>query len=71
MKDRTEYPVNMTQHEVADFFRVDVGSIKRWKKKDGFPSGTYITSRTLLFDRDEIFQWMDSMKDKEYGVEEA
>ena len=62
MKDRTEYPVNMTQHDVADFFRVDVASIKRWKKKDGFPVGTYVTARTLLFDRDEIDDWINSGK---------
>jgi|GEM_PF-3417903 len=70
MKDRTDYPVNMTQHEVADFFRVDVGSIKRWKRKDGFPTGTYVTSRTLLFDREEIFEWLDAMKEKAEALED-
>jgi len=70
VKDRTEYPVNMTQHDVADFFRVDVASIKRWKKKDGFPVGTYVTARTLLFDREEIFAWLDSMKEKAEALED-
>jgi len=63
--------VVMTQQEVADLLRVDVSTIKRWRKsRADFPEAIAMSYRVILFRKDEIFAWIETMKEKKKDLYE-
>lgn len=52
----------MTYSEVAEIFRVDPRTIKRWVKDGHLPAPISVSHKVKLFDASDIFKFLRSKK---------
>lgn len=52
----------MTYTEVAEWFQVDVDTLRRWVSQGKFPRPIKISYKLRKFDRADIVAWLESKK---------
>ena len=59
-------PKYLSYNDLAELFRVDHATVRRWAngKKPDFPAPIRLSGKTVVFDADEIDQWVEGRKDK-------
>ena len=58
-----DIPIVMTQQEVADFLRINIRTLKRWRnEKSDFPKGVNMGVNLVVFRKEEVLAWFNKLR---------